>query len=70
MQLKNHPFSSYFIGSPESTFSFRIQEEREILGFAVEDTFNKLCPEGKFDCGKPSVWKIAYPPKGSNREEL
>lgn len=37
----------YFLGSIESTFTFRIQEEREILGFPVERTFSILCPEGK-----------------------
>ncbi|CAM4888912.1 unnamed protein product [Rotaria socialis] len=33
----------YFIGSYESTFSFRIQEDREILGFEQDSTFNRLC---------------------------
>nr|CAD7428933.1 unnamed protein product [Timema monikensis] len=33
----------YFIGTYESTFSFRIQEEREILGFPPHTTFNRLC---------------------------
>lgn len=33
--------AKYFIGSYESTFSFRIQEEREILNFPPETTFNR-----------------------------
>lgn len=50
----------YFIGSYESTFSFRIQEEREILGFDPDTTFNRLCPDNDSDCEKPSIWKIVY----------
>merc|ERR1712037_648257 len=44
--------AKHFVGSAESTFTFRIQEEREIMGFAVENTFGMLCPDGKFDCEK------------------
>ncbi|XP_062580232.1 GDP-fucose protein O-fucosyltransferase 2-like [Saccostrea cucullata] len=50
----------YFIGSYESTFSFRIQEEREILGFDPETTFNRFCPDNDSDCEGPSKWKIVY----------
>lgn len=50
----------YFIGTHESTFSFRIQEEREILGFPVKSTFNRLCGDEEKDCQKPSIWKIVY----------
>ncbi|KAK7085637.1 GDP-fucose protein O-fucosyltransferase 2 [Halocaridina rubra] len=49
----------YFIGSYESTFSFRIQEEREILGFPVDTTFNRLCGK-KSKCEQPAKWKIVY----------
>ncbi|XP_061726167.1 GDP-fucose protein O-fucosyltransferase 2 [Cydia pomonella] len=51
--------SSYFIGTHESTFSFRIQEEREILGFDSQTTFNRFCPD-KGKCDKPSKWTIVY----------
>lgn len=51
-------YARYFLGTHESTFSFRIQEEREILGFPEETTFNRLC--GKDECEKPSQWKIVY----------
>uniref|UniRef100_A0A0A9WW19 GDP-fucose protein O-fucosyltransferase 2 n=1 Tax=Lygus hesperus TaxID=30085 RepID=A0A0A9WW19_LYGHE len=49
----------YFIGSHESTFSFRIQDEREIRGFPVEHTFNRFCGSNK-DCEQPSKWKIVF----------
>lgn len=51
-------YARHFIGTYESTFSFRIQEEREILGFKVETTFNVFC--GEKGCPKPSVWEIVY----------
>jgi len=54
--------ASYFVGSHESTFTFRIQEEREIMGFEPESTFDMMCRDGKLDCTKGSQWKIKYPP--------
>lgn len=53
--------AKYFMGSYESTFSFRIQEEREIMGFPVETTFDMLCKTGEYNCEKGSKWKIVYP---------
>lgn len=50
----------YFIGSYESTFSFRIQEEREILGFHPDTTFNRLCGDKQVSCEQPSRWLILY----------
>lgn len=50
----------YFTGSYESTFSFRIQEEREILGFSPETTFNRLCGNNQTECKQPSRWTIAH----------
>lgn len=52
-------YARYFIGTQESTFSFRIQEEREILGFPVESTFNSFC-SNENKCDRPSIWKIVY----------
>lgn len=49
----------YFMGTHESTFSFRIQEEREIMGFLVETTFNRLCGKNP-KCEQPAKWKISY----------
>ena len=31
-----------FVGSKESTFTFRIQEEREIMGFSEEKTYRRF----------------------------
>lgn len=50
----------FFIGTHESTFSYRIQEEREILGFPVFTTFNRLCGDKEEDCQPPSSWKIVF----------
>ncbi|CAL1276051.1 unnamed protein product [Larinioides sclopetarius] len=52
--------SRFFIGTYESTFSFRIQEEREILGFPVITTFNRLCGDNQTTCPQPSKWTIAF----------
>ena len=50
----------YFIGTYESTFSFRIQEEREILGFNPTSTFNRFCfEENKNNC-ESTKWLIKY----------
>ncbi|KAB0804797.1 hypothetical protein PPYR_01767 [Photinus pyralis] len=49
--------AQFFVGTHESTFTFRIQEEREIMGFPEHTTFNRLCGNR---CEKPSVWKIVY----------
>jgi len=58
----------YFIGSKESTFTFRIQEEREIMGFELKDTFDMLCGEGKDTCERGTEWKIEWGRKGQNWE--
>lgn len=54
-----------FIGTYDSTFSFRIQEEREILGFLPNTTFNALCARCDHRlmlklCRQQSQWKILY----------
>lgn len=48
----------YFIGSHESTFSFRIQEEREILNFPPNTTFNRFCGNNQPNCEQPAKWTI------------
>lgn len=53
-------YARFFVGSHESTFSFRIQEEREILGFPSSTTFNRLCGGEKEKCDQPSKWHIVY----------
>jgi len=43
-----------------STFSFRIHEEREILGFQPETTFNCFCGDSDKDCEQPTKWVVVY----------
>jgi len=52
--------SRYFTGTYESTFSFRIQEEREIMGFPSDHTFNRLCGDNEKNCSEPSKWRIVF----------
>ena len=53
--------AQYFVGTKESTFSFRIQEERDILGFHADTTFNCLCPDNEIGkCEQPTRWRIVY----------
>ncbi|XP_034950312.1 GDP-fucose protein O-fucosyltransferase 2 [Chelonus insularis] len=51
-------YARYFIGTYESTFSFRIQEDREIIGFPTKSTFNMLC--GNQKCEHSSQWEIVW----------
>lgn len=50
--------ASHFIGTHHSTFSLRIHEDREILGFPPESTFNRFCADGQQECEQPSKWTI------------
>nr|CAD2191827.1 unnamed protein product [Meloidogyne enterolobii] len=53
--------SKYFIGTHHSTFSFRIHEDREILGHSPETTFNRFCGEKEKEgreCEQPANWRI------------
>lgn len=43
-----------------STFSFRIHEEREILGFDPKTTYNRFCGDSEKECEQPTHWKIVY----------
>jgi peptide-O-fucosyltransferase len=64
--------AQHFVGTHLSTFSFRIHEDREILGFPPESTFNRLCSDeeesekeekkkdGKDICEQPAKWTIVY----------
>lgn len=61
------------LGSHESTFSFRIREDRQMLNFSKESTFNSLCGSkgggNEYDphsCKKPTHW----PMDDSVRKEL
>ena len=60
-----------FVGTYVSTFTFRINEEREILGFDPETTFNRLCGDGEEkECEQPTKWKIVYDGDSLFRDEL
>ncbi|KAM8816553.1 GDP-fucose protein O-fucosyltransferase 2 isoform 2-T2 [Rhynchonycteris naso] len=50
----------FFIGTSVSTFSFRIHEEREILGLDPKTTYNRFCGDQEKVCEQPTHWKIAY----------
>jgi peptide-O-fucosyltransferase len=50
----------FFSGTYESTFSFRIQEEREIMGFPPDSTFSRLCGDDEQKCSQPSAWRIVF----------
>ncbi|PWA31215.1 hypothetical protein CCH79_00002911 [Gambusia affinis] len=50
----------FFIGTSVSTFSFRIHEEREILGFNPKTTYNRFCGDSEKQCEQPTHWKIVY----------
>ncbi|XP_019630147.1 PREDICTED: GDP-fucose protein O-fucosyltransferase 2-like [Branchiostoma belcheri] len=52
----------YFIGTALSTFSFRIHEERTILGFEPKTTYNRLCADNQSEkeCEQPSPWPVVY----------
>ena len=50
----------YFVGTEDSTFSFRINEERSILGFSEKSTYNRFCKDGLEVCGSPTYWEIIY----------
>ncbi|XP_075463263.1 GDP-fucose protein O-fucosyltransferase 2 isoform X3 [Ascaphus truei] len=50
----------HFIGTSVSTFSFRIHEEREILGFDPKTTYNRFCGDTEKNCEQPTHWKIVY----------
>ncbi|XP_013395968.2 GDP-fucose protein O-fucosyltransferase 2 isoform X2 [Lingula anatina] len=56
-----------FIGSYVSTFSFRIQEEREILGFSQDVTYRRFCPDGQLTCEQPSKWVVKYDEENQGR---
>ncbi|OAD55705.1 GDP-fucose protein O-fucosyltransferase 2 [Eufriesea mexicana] len=52
-------YARYFIGTFESTFTFRIQEDREIIGFPTKTTFNYLCKDTE-KCDSNGQWEIVW----------
>ena len=53
----------FSLGSFESTFSFRIHEDRQLMGFSKESTFNQLCgmkdnENDPSSCTPPTYWNM------------
>jgi len=55
-----HVHCRNFIGTALSTFSFRIHEDREILGFRPRTTFNCFCADADEKCEQPTNWVVMY----------
>lgn len=58
------------MGTSVSTFTFRINEEREILGFEPKMTFNRFCGDSQEDCEQPTKWTIKYNSEDERRSFL
>ena len=61
--------ANYFVGSKSSTFSFRIREDRQFMGFSQQSTFNELCWQGdgleqREGCSTPTYWKLVEKEQG------
>ncbi|KAH8394412.1 hypothetical protein KR222_004829 [Zaprionus bogoriensis] len=53
-------YARHFVGTYESTFTYRIYEEREILGFSKASTFNTFCKALGGNCARNAVWPIVW----------
>ncbi|ALC48215.1 O-fut2, partial [Drosophila busckii] len=53
-------YARHFVGTYESTFTYRIYEEREILGFSKSTTFNTFCKALGGSCARNAVWPIVW----------
>ncbi|KAH8289606.1 hypothetical protein KR054_008018 [Drosophila jambulina] len=53
-------YARHFVGTYESTFTYRIYEEREILGFSQASTFNTFCKALGGTCSRNAVWPIVW----------
>lgn len=61
------------VGTAESTFSFRIREDRQFMGFSQNSTYNNLCgPEvdenDPHSCDKPSFWRLVVTERNPHQE--
>ncbi|KAH8386760.1 hypothetical protein KR093_002394 [Drosophila rubida] len=54
-------YARHFVGTYESTFTYRIYEEREILGFSKASTFNTFCKALGGNCARNAIWPIVWP---------
>ena len=54
----------HFIGTDPSTFTFRINEDRELMRMPASSTFNGFCADGYKDlqdeekCAHPTRWTL------------
>ena len=49
------------MGTSVSTYGFRINEEREILGFAQDTTYNRFCGDDNIgECEQGTKWEIKW----------
>lgn len=49
----------YFTGTAQSTFSFRIREDRQFMGMGADSTFNQLCGDDPTKCPDgPATWLL------------
>ncbi|XP_016980184.1 GDP-fucose protein O-fucosyltransferase 2 [Drosophila rhopaloa] len=62
-------YARYFVGTYESTFTYRIYEEREILGFSQASTFNTFCKALGGSCSRNAVWPIVWDDGDPESEE-
>lgn len=56
-------FNRYFIGTADSTFSYRVREDRQFMGFSIDSTFNDFCgishnEHDPYSCPKPIKWLL------------
>lgn len=59
-----------FIGTFQSTFTFRVFEERQIMNFSPSSTHNLFCPdrlknsdEDDDCCSRPTIWPVKFEPR-------
>ncbi|XP_060662059.1 GDP-fucose protein O-fucosyltransferase 2 [Drosophila nasuta] len=62
-------YAKHFVGTYESTFTYRIYEEREILGFNKASTFNTFCKALGGNCARNAVWPIVWPEDADEDDE-
>ncbi|KAH8283259.1 hypothetical protein KR044_006705 [Drosophila immigrans] len=62
-------YARHFVGTYESTFTYRIYEEREILGFSKSSTFNTFCKALGGNCARNAVWPIVWPDDGDEDDD-
>lgn len=62
----------YFIGTADSTFSYRVREDRQFMGFSVDSTFNDFCgpshnEHDPYSCPGPVKWLLVEEKKTESK---